>query len=150
VPPAPSSTDPAAARRPGTQTTGQLSTGQALVAREPIRGFTLRIRRLEVNTMTGFGVVTGELHAAQVVLDSAAEAGHAELTRLRAAAQDLLRGGWQGDASTAFGRGWQEWLDGALLVLTALEQTSRVLDLTGREYAGAEGAVRVDLDRIAS
>jgi WXG100 family type VII secretion target len=99
--------------------------------------------------MTGFGVEPAELHAAQVTLDNAAEDGRAELARLRASAQDLLSG-WQGGAAAAFGRGWHDWLDGALLVLSALEASGQALALTGREYADAETAVRLGMERIAS
>lgn len=100
--------------------------------------------------MSGFGVAPSDLQAAEVVLEEAAQEGRAELARLRACAQELLGGGWHGAAGAAFGQGWEGWLDGALLVLAALEEMARALGLTGREYAEFEAAVRVDLGRIAS
>lgn len=100
--------------------------------------------------MSGFGVEPAELQAAEVIADDAAQDGRAELVRLCAAAQDLLGAGWHGSAAAAFGRGWDDWLEGALLVLSALEGMGRALGRTGRGYAETEAAVGVEVQRAAS
>lgn len=100
--------------------------------------------------MSGFGVEPAELQAAEAVLDGAAQEGRAELARLRASAQDLLGYGWNGAAGAAFAGGWHDWLEGATPVLTALEEISHALGVTGREYAQRESAARLGFERIAS
>jgi len=57
--------------------------------------------------LSGFGVTTSELNAAQVYVSDVAEEIRTGLTSLASDVEELLGGGWQGTAATAFAAGWQ-------------------------------------------
>lgn len=99
--------------------------------------------------MPGYEVESAELFSAQAMVSDAATEARAELTRLRAAAQDLLGHGWRGSAAAAFGEGWQQWVHGAELVLSALDATAHALGVTGAEYEQNETSVSADVQRVA-
>lgn len=83
---------------------------------------------------------TAEVLAAQAAVVDAVADSRAELGRLSASAQDVLGHGWQSGAAAAFGRGWDQWHEGARNVLVALDAIGASLGATGRTYAGHEAA----------
>ncbi|GAB2473498.1 WXG100 family type VII secretion target [Jatrophihabitans fulvus] len=99
--------------------------------------------------MSGYEVDPTELFAAQAVVTEEVTEARAELARLQAAADDLLGHGWRGQAASAFGRGWQEWSEGARSVIAGLEQMAQALGVTAREYESNELGITTDLRKIA-
>ena len=99
--------------------------------------------------MPGFATDAAELFAARSVLAEAADSLRAELTRLVAAADDVLGHGWVGAAGSAFARGWHEWLAGAEAVPNALAQIAEALGICAGEYAAAESSSVVMIGRLA-
>lgn len=96
--------------------------------------------------MSGYEVEPAELFAAQAMVTETATEARAELSRLRAAAEDLLGHGWRGTAAAAFAAGWHDWAEGARLVVSALEETARALGVTAQQYEQNE-LVTTDLLR---
>jgi len=54
--------------------------------------------------------------------------------------EELLGGGWQGQASDAFRRDWQQWRDGARQVIGGLDTTASLLESSGQAYGEQEDA----------
>ncbi|MGH3427288.1 MAG: WXG100 family type VII secretion target [Pseudonocardiaceae bacterium] len=98
--------------------------------------------------MSGFEVTTSELNAAQVyVCDVAGETRYG-LTSLASDVEELLGGGWQGTAATAFAAGWQDWCTGGYEVLDALGRMAQLLAVTARTYDGTDTVSRLDFSRL--
>jgi WXG100 family type VII secretion target len=92
--------------------------------------------------VTGFAVTPDELGALDGSLDAAAATARAAVDRLRREGAALLSDGWHGAAANAFRLGWQEWLDGAGLVLAALDELAGLVGAAGESYASTDGGVR--------
>ncbi|HEX3336725.1 MAG TPA: WXG100 family type VII secretion target [Jatrophihabitans sp.] len=100
--------------------------------------------------MGGYAVDPGELHSCDVLIGDASGQSRAALGRLRAAAHELLGGGWRGAAAAAFGLGWEQWLAGAETMLDALDEMALAVGRAGREYQSTEDAVRAGVARTAT
>lgn len=100
--------------------------------------------------MSGYDVDPAELFAARGRVGEAAEDGRAELARLQALAADVFGSGWRGGAAQAFRAGFDEWHDGALAMLAALDTLAQALGDAGLDYERAEGTNATGLRRMAS
>ena len=97
--------------------------------------------------VTSFAVSPSDLQALDAFVAAAAQQAHAAVERLRAEADALFGAGWHGPAGSAFHLAWEEWLDGARIVLAALDDTATLVGAAAAEYAGTDDAVRVALAR---
>lgn len=71
-------------------------------------------------------VRTAELRAAHKLVEDVSEDMRTRIDQLRREVDDLMHR-WKGDVATEFEPNWQEWLDGAQLVLDALSRSAAVL-----------------------
>ena len=90
--------------------------------------------------MSGFDVEPVELFAAGARVSEAAADGHQSVARVRAEGVALFAGGWTGTAAFAFREGFDEWLSGAALMLSGLEDLASALTSAGHDYELAERA----------
>ena len=100
--------------------------------------------------MSGFQVEPSELFAAGARVSEAALDGHESLTRARAEAEGLFGQGWSGSAAAAFRGGFDEWLTGALMMLSGLDDLASALTAAGHDYEQAESGSDAMLNRLAS
>lgn len=98
--------------------------------------------------MSGFGVTTSELNAAQVYVSDVAEEIRTGLTSLASDVEELLGGGWQGTAATAFAAGWQDWRTGSDDILDALSRMAQLLMVTARTYDGSDTVSSIDFSQL--
>ena len=97
--------------------------------------------------MGGYTVDPDEVWGADAALSATAQSAWAAVSRVRAEAEELFATGWRGPAATAFRRGWEQWVEGAGAMLTALEEMARSLGRTSAGYAHTEEAVHASLVR---
>jgi WXG100 family type VII secretion target len=95
----------------------------------------------------GYTVDPDQVWAADADLSAAAQSAWAAVGRVRAEAEELFTTCWHGPAATAFRLGWEQWADGAVAMVSALDDMARLLGHTGGGYAATEEAVRVALMR---
>lgn len=100
--------------------------------------------------MSGFDVEPVELFAAGARASEAAADGHESVARVRVGSADLFAGGWTGAAAAAFGDGVDEWLSGAALLLSGLEELASALTSAGHDYEQAERTNDNTFVRLAS
>jgi WXG100 family type VII secretion target len=97
----------------------------------------------------GFDATPVELQVCGSMLAQISGELRAELDVLQGEMDGLLVGGWQGQAATGFGQGWERLQAGANDVLGALRDMAQLLRTSGQNYQSADdsstGAVR---DRI--
>jgi WXG100 family type VII secretion target len=98
--------------------------------------------------LSGFGVTTSELNAAQVYVSDVAEEIRTGLTSLASDVEELLGGGWQGTAATAFAAGWQDWRTGSDDILDALSRMAQLLMVTARTYDGSDTVSSIDFSQL--
>ena len=86
------------------------------------------------------------------VADVRSAADHLRDDRDRVARRvdDLLDGGWQGAAATAYAEAWRDWTDGAARVLAGLEAMGRLLDAARADLVGSDEASRQSLARLTT
>jgi uncharacterized protein YukE len=89
--------------------------------------------------MSAFGVTPAELAALQTTVGSAAAAARRSVDGLRTTAAGVV---WQGVAGHSFRLAWEEWLAGAGLVLSALDDLARLVGAAGASYVATDEAVR--------
>jgi WXG100 family type VII secretion target len=92
----------------------------------------------------GYSVDPAELQQCDALLGSAAGQARAALARLRAGAGELV-GTWHGPAGSAFRLAWEQWLDGVIAMLDALDAMAGMVGASGVEYAATDQAVRSSL-----
>ena len=80
----------------------------------------------------------------------AADGLQGRVQTLTARVEALLDGGWQGQASNAFRRDWQTWLDGARGVIGGLDTTSQLLISGGQSYGEQESVNTTGVRRSGS
>jgi WXG100 family type VII secretion target len=90
----------------------------------------------------GYAVDPAELDHGAAALATAAAGARAALEPLRASAAGLLSARWQGAAAGAFRCGWEEWLEGVVAMLGALDDLATALRASGAGYATTDQAVR--------
>jgi len=71
-------------------------------------------------------VRTAELRAARKLVEDVSEDMRTRIDHMRREVDDLMHR-WKGDIAAEFEPNWQEWLDGAKLVLDALTRSAVVL-----------------------
>jgi WXG100 family type VII secretion target len=91
--------------------------------------------------VSGYAVDPAQLLQGDTHLAAGAEAARGALAQLRAAAADVFAG-WHGAAAAAFRLGWEQWLDGVLLMLDALDAMATALGTAGLGYSATDDAVR--------
>jgi len=91
--------------------------------------------------MADFSVMATDLRAGGLFVGQRAAEARAAMADVGAEVQALLASGWHGQAADGFAAGWSRWRSGALDVVEALDAMGRLLDTTGREYAGVEAEV---------
>jgi WXG100 family type VII secretion target len=89
-----------------------------------------------------------ELERAAAALGSAVVAARSSLDPLRGSATVLLTARWQGSAAAAFRLGWEQWLDGAVAMLGALDELTVALRGSGAGYAATEESVRTTVGAV--
>jgi WXG100 family type VII secretion target len=94
----------------------------------------------------GYAVEPVELRRCDDLLATAADAARAALGQLRAAATELFAG-WHGSAAVAFRLGWEQWVEGVLHMLDALDGLAFALGSSADGYAGTDEAVRTSVAR---
>lgn len=101
----------------------------------------------------GEGVGVSELQAAPAEFATAGrgvrESANQLEDRVKALSsrvEELLGGGWQGQASDAFRRDWQQWRDGARQVIGGLDTSASLLESSGKAY-GEQDAANTDAVR---
>ncbi|MFN2563106.1 MAG: WXG100 family type VII secretion target [Jatrophihabitans sp.] len=92
--------------------------------------------------MGGYAVDPVELERAAGALGCAVVAARSALDPLRASATVLLTARWHGSAATAFRLGWEQWLEGVVAMLRALDELTVALRGSGAGYAATEESVR--------
>lgn len=111
---------------------------------------TLKRRELMGAKMAEFNASLEALaQAGQGVRDSA-DGLQGRVQTLTARVEALLDGGWQGQASNAFRRDWQTWLDGARGVIGGLDTTSQLLISGGQSYGEQESVNTTGVRRSGS
>lgn len=100
--------------------------------------------------MRGFAVDASELQRCDAQLSAAAAQARHALARTRSHGEAVFATGWQGTAASAFRLGWEQWLDGAADLVSALEEMSAALGASGAEYARTDDAVRADVARTSA
>lgn len=98
--------------------------------------------------MSGFEVDPTELFAAGARVSEAAVDGRGSVERVRLEAAELFAGGWTGAAAAAFRDGFDDWLVGARLMLSGLDDLSSALTAAGHDYTGSERATTTSLDHV--
>jgi ESAT-6 family protein len=98
--------------------------------------------------LSGFEVTTSELNAAQVYVSGLVGEIRSGLTSLASEVEELLSGGWQGTAATAFAAGWQDWRAGSNEVLDALNRMAQLLALTARTYDGTDTVSSISFSQL--
>jgi WXG100 family type VII secretion target len=93
-----------------------------------------------------YTVDPAELRGSDELLGEAVGQSRAALGRVRAAAAQLQ---WQGGAASAFRLGWEQWLEGALAMLHALDEMAIALGATADRYASTDDGVRASISRAA-
>ena len=96
--------------------------------------------------MSGFAVTPGELQGLDGYVESAAEHARDAVARLQVEVAELH---WHGPAANAFAIAWHDWLEGARLVLGALDDLGRLVGAAARDYVATDDAVRADVGRSA-
>ncbi|MDT4915297.1 MAG: hypothetical protein QOC66_4425 [Pseudonocardiales bacterium] len=99
--------------------------------------------------MGGYAVDPAELERGAAALGAAVAGSRTGLEPLRATAAGLLSASWRGGAATAFRLGWEQWLDGALAMLAALDELALALRDSGEGYAATDEAVRTSVTAVA-
>jgi WXG100 family type VII secretion target len=89
-----------------------------------------------------------ELERAAGALGAAVVAARSALDPLRGSATVLLAARWQGSAAAAFRLGWEQWLDGVLAMLGALDELTGALQGSGADYAATEDSVRTAVGAV--
>ncbi|MGH3852021.1 MAG: WXG100 family type VII secretion target [Pseudonocardiaceae bacterium] len=79
--------------------------------------------------------------------DVAAET-RAGRTSLASEVEELLGGGWQGTAATAFAAGWQDWCTGGYEVLDALGRMTQLLAVPARAYDSTDTVSSLDFSQL--
>jgi|SRR3954451_8740119 WXG100 family type VII secretion target len=97
--------------------------------------------------VTSFAVSPSDLQALDSFVASRAEHAHATVERLRAEAHAFFGDGWHGPAASAFHLAWEQWLDGARIVLAALDDTAALVGASAASYTGTDDAVRAAVGR---
>jgi WXG100 family type VII secretion target len=98
----------------------------------------------------GYSVDPAELQHGCAVLGETVVRARAGLDPLRGAAAALLPAGWQGSAASAFRLGWEQWVEGVLGMLAALDEMAVALGGSGAGYAGTDEAVRTSVTAVAT
>lgn len=99
--------------------------------------------------MVGYAVEPPQLRRCDESLGATAASARAALTRLRSSAADVFAR-WHGTAAVAFRLGWEEWVDGVLAMLDALDGMAAALGASGVGYAATDDAVRTSVARAAA
>jgi WXG100 family type VII secretion target len=89
--------------------------------------------------MSGFGVTPAELAALQAFVTDAAGAARSAVDGFRSQAAGVV---WRGAAGHSMRAAWEEWLDGAALVVGALDELARLVGTAGTSYTGTDESVR--------
>lgn len=98
--------------------------------------------------MGSYAVDPVELERAAGALGAAVAAARSALAPLRGSATVLLTARWRGSAATAFALGWDQWLDGVLAMLGALDELTGALQGSGAGYAATEESVRTAVGAV--
>lgn len=80
-------------------------------------------------------VAVSDLQLAAARLQDAGQRLQDGLSSVDLETQQLLGSGWKGDASSAFGKIWEQWHNGAGQVVRGLQTMSQLLTVAGKEYA---------------
>jgi WXG100 family type VII secretion target len=97
--------------------------------------------------VTSFAVSPTDLQALDTFVAARAEQAHAAVHRLHGEAAALFGGGWQGPAASAFGLSWEQWAEGARIVLAALDETATLVGASAAAYAATDDGVRAAVGR---
>lgn len=100
--------------------------------------------------MSGFGTAPVEVCAAHARVADAASAGRSELSRLTAAASDVLGSSWRGRAARGLHAGFDEWVTGVQTMLAGLDELAAALGSAGAAYEVSEQDSTTGFHRIAS
>ena len=95
--------------------------------------------------MSGYAVEPDDLRRVAAVASSAAGQAQAAIERVRADGHRLFDTGWHGPAASTFRLGWEQWVDGAVAMLGALDDLTLLLKASAGAYVTTEQAVRVSL-----
>jgi WXG100 family type VII secretion target len=95
--------------------------------------------------MGGYAVEPADLQRVEAFAGSAAAQARAVVERIRAEGNRLFGAGWHGPAASAFRLGWEQWVEGATVMLGALDELAALLGSSAVGYASTEEAVRVSL-----
>ena len=85
-------------------------------------------------------VTPAEVTSASQGIRSAADTLDDRVRALTSRVEELLGGGWKGQAADAFRRDWEQWLHGAKEVVGGLDSMSSLLASTAHEYSAQESA----------
>lgn len=88
--------------------------------------------------MGDFSVIAVELRLTGSMVGQLAAEARTGLTDIGQDVAALLSAGWRGAAADGFAEGWDRWAAGARDVVEALDAMGRLLDVTGRGYAGVD------------
>jgi WXG100 family type VII secretion target len=97
--------------------------------------------------VSGFGVTPAELAEARAFVGAAAGHARRSVEGLHAQARQVLSGEWQGEAAAAFRVAWEQWWDGAVLVLDALDELARLTGAAGESYLATDDGIRAGVAR---
>jgi WXG100 family type VII secretion target len=98
--------------------------------------------------VASYAVDPVELERGADALGLAVTAARSALDPVRVSANELLTSRWQGAAASAFRLGWEQWLDGVLAMLGALDELTRALRASGAGYAATEESVRASVSAV--
>lgn len=90
--------------------------------------------------MTELHVTPAEVTSASQGIRSAADTLDDRVRALTSRVEDLLGGGWKGQAADAFRRDWEQWLQGAKDVVGGLDSMAALLASTAQTYSAQESA----------
>jgi WXG100 family type VII secretion target len=98
--------------------------------------------------VASYAVDPVELERGADTLGLAVTAARSALDPVRVSANELLTSRWHGPAASAFRLGWEQWLDGVLAMLGALDELARALQASGAGYAATEESVRTSVSAV--